>query len=247
MPPLPSTAKAIDALKPGTERITYKDPRVAGLELRLSPTGHRAWSYRFRPRGGEKVERIKIDASTYSEAREKAIRLRAAILDGLNPQALRRGRRATPTFARVAERFLEEHSKPNKAASSFKNDQHHLKRCVDAWGRLPVDAIGRADIILLLETIRRTAPVSSNRTKALLSKLFTWSVEVGLLGANPALGIRPRSKEIPRERTLTSDEIKAFWTATSPRQLDQPRCRRRACASSSYRAKTGTDRRSGRR
>jgi integrase len=216
VPPLPSTAKAIEALKPGAERITYKDPRVAGLELRLSPSGHRAWSYRFRPRGGGKVERIKIDASTYSEAREKAIRLRAAILDGANPQALRRGRRATPSFEEVATRFLEEYARPNKAPSSVRNDQHHLKRCISAWGRLPVDAIGRADIVLLLEAIRKTAPVSSNRTKAVLSKLFNWSVEVGLLGSSPVLGIKPRSKETPRERTLTNEEIKAFWTATSP-------------------------------
>jgi integrase len=55
---------------------------------------------------------------------------------------------------------------------------------------------------------------------ARLSKFFSWAIERRLIAANPCSGVwRPDAGEA-RDRTLSDDEVRVFWTATG--HLDQP-------------------------
>jgi len=55
------------------------------------------------------------------------------------------------------------------------------------------------------------AAVQANRTLARLKTLFRWAVSKGLCDKDPTEGVRKAIKEIPRDRYLEDDEIRAFW------------------------------------
>ncbi|MEP4196098.1 MAG: hypothetical protein ABJL99_10745 [Aliishimia sp.] len=46
-----------------------------------------------------------------------------------------------------------------------------------------------------------------------LKHLMSWSVERGILDASPIAGMKPPSKEKPRERVLSDDELGVLWEA----------------------------------
>jgi site-specific recombinase XerD len=53
----------------------------------------------------------------------------------------------------------------------------------------------------------------ANRIRALLRKIFNWAIMADIVESNPVHLVRASSKERPRERVLTEDEIKRIWSA----------------------------------
>jgi integrase len=54
-------------------------------------------------------------------------------------------------------------------------------------------------------------PIAANRVQALVSGIWSFAVDAGLVTANPFLRLRKRSQETAKTRTLTDDEIRLFW------------------------------------
>ena len=61
--------------------------------------------------------------------------------------------------------------------------------------------------------------MSSNRTRAAISALFSWAIERGMVEANPVSRTKPR-KERPRDRVLRADEVKPLVTALDQSPAD---------------------------
>jgi integrase len=150
-----------------------------------------------------------------ADARDRAARLRIEVADGADPQRVRQDKRAVArnvlTFDSLAEGYIDLYAKRKKA--SWRNDVLYLQRPRAAWGPGAVEEITRRSIVMLLDDIARTAPVSANRTHTVLSKLFSWAVESELAPANPIAGLKKRAAETPKERTLNDAEVAVLWTA----------------------------------
>lgn len=81
------------------------------------------------------------------------------------------------------------------------------------------DLTKRQLIALLDEIVDRGAPITANRTYALLNQLFEWAAAKDLIPASPMAGVeRPGGEERPRERALNGEEVKAFWS-----NIDNPK------------------------
>jgi integrase len=95
---------------------------------------------------------------------------------------------------------------------------------VSEYGKVNSRDLTKRQLIALLDGIvDRGAPISANRTHALLKQLFDWAAAKDLLPASPMAGIeRPGGEESPRERFLTTDEIKAFWTRLADADMAEP-------------------------
>ena len=146
---------------------------------------------------GGKPERLtlgSLKALTLAEARQRARALIGSVADGGNPQAIRRKAAGAMSFEALADRYLDEYAKPNKA--SWKNDEGYLKRARAAWTGRTAESITRADVVALLETIRATAPVSANRTRSVLVTLFGWALEGGWSRPTPPPGSRPGRRRL---------------------------------------------------
>jgi integrase len=214
------TAARVDRLRrapaktPG--RVEYWDAKTPGLCLRISAGGNATWSLRYRPRHGGSYQRVTLGAPPavgLADAREHANRLRLEVARGDDPQRERMARRAALanafTFDGLAQRYLDEYAKPRKA--SWRNDESYLKRPRQAWGARDAASITRRDAIALLDGIKRTAPVSANRTHSVLVTLFNWAVEDQILDATPIAALKKRAVEGSKDRTLNDAEFRVLW------------------------------------
>lgn len=114
----------------------------------------------------------------------------------------------------VAE-YIEKHAKVNQRRWTLTErmfEQHVLPKL----GNKPVVDLRRADIIELLDNLQHKKGLGAqvNRIHAALKAALNFAVEREYLDANPAAAVKKQFKgEVPRERVLTDDELKAIWQA----------------------------------
>jgi integrase len=216
------TAKAVEKLRhEGPLHFRdIKDDGTPGLYLRILGSGGKRWIMRYKLGAKTRIGTFggagKIGLA---DARTKAFAWHAIIREGRDPAAEERRKAAAerrlPRVAAFAREYIERHAKPNKR--SWREDERLL--CHDvlpAIGDLRVDTVTRRDIVLLLDAIRdRGAAVLANRALAVTRRMFAFAVERGVIEASPFVGVRA-SRETPRARTLTDDEIQLLWAATAP-------------------------------
>lgn len=223
------TKRRIDTLKPG-ETVWDTDPR--GFCCRCQ-TRRKIFQLRFRSRGRQRWLTIgEVGAPwTVETARREAQRLLGEIRSGVDVEVLRYGGNATdPTIADLCDRFIEEHARHHKRASSMltdeKNIANHVKPLI---GHLAVKDVTRSDIESFKQAIRdgKTAtkrkpnekrerfapavlggPGVANRCLALLSKMYNlaeiwgWRAE----NSNP-VRLVAKYPENPRQRFLSDEEL----------------------------------------
>lgn len=219
------TDRTIAALKPKGAR--YEKWEGNGFGVRVGTTGRRSWVFVYHY--GGKPRRMTLGeypAMPLSKARIAAETARDQLRAGDDPGkakvAENTAERNAETVAQLAAEYLDRHARVKKAASSAAEDERLINReIVPVIGPRKAKEIARRDVIRLLDAVEdRGAPVTRNRTAALLSKLFRFGVLRGILDASPAVGIE-RLSEKPRNRVLTPDEIRALWHGLDKADMDR--------------------------
>jgi integrase len=215
MPTLKLTARGVDALKPlPRARVQYHDTEVRGLVLRVTPQGVKTWSVIYRHRG--RWRRFTLggaDVILLADARQRARDALSEAREGADPAAEKRLARQAVTIGDLVTDYLEKYAKQRKR--SWREDQRMLNNVVlPAWKPRAIADIRRRDVRALLEPIaERGAPVMANRVLACVRKMFSFAVDRELVEHNPAARLgRPGGAEATRDRVLTDDELRVFWT-----------------------------------
>ena len=209
----------------------HTDPATVGLQLRVREKrdgSSRTWLFRYRWRG----EWVRLAIGHYpgmslADARERAIELRKAMDDGIDPRRARPRRQvrpplpAQPSAVRSADdrhsmdflvnEFIERYLKPTRKRPE--DADAILKREVlSKWRGRDARTIDPGEVIDLLDAIvARGSPVMANRTAALLGQLFKFGIHRHIVKTTPVqLLMLPGGKEKPRERVLSDDELAAF-------------------------------------
>ena len=207
-------------LKPLAARYEVREDNAPGmgtLGLRVSPNRHKAWQYLYTVDGRDR--RLTLDSYPAMTVADAHAALGTAMQEralGRDPGAVvveaRAAERTAPTFAELAERFMAEHARPNKAPKSIANDQRTLAHDVlPQFGTHKAEAIDRRDVRALLKCIAdRGAPIQANRTLALIRKIYNWGIGEDHVTANPCIGVKAPGKEMQRDRVLSEAELQAF-------------------------------------
>ena len=111
----------------------------------------------------------------------------------------------------LAELWTEELSHKKSGKDILRLMEHDA---LPEWKGRRIDSIKRRDIVLLLDKIKKRAPVTRNRVHSALSRLFNFAAERGVIEDSPCTRIK-KTAEKPRDRVLTNEEIKLFWSAMS--------------------------------
>lgn len=209
------TDLAIKALKPKGQRYEVYDDHVPGLALRVTPSGVKSWSLRYRV-GGQQMPRLTLGqypTITLERARKNAQRELRAVDGGANPAAEKRAGRQGETVDDLAKDFIDKYAKTKKR--SWRDDQRYLDaEVLPAWKHLKVKQLTRRDVRTLIASIAdRGSPISANRCLALVRKMLNWAVSEDWIDANPAALMKKPGEETSRERVLTDDEIRLVWAA----------------------------------
>lgn len=222
------TIKTIDALKPGEKRQEVPDGgkgAVAGLYVVVQPSGAKSWSYRYRSPLDGKPKKFTI--GTYptfglAEARSAADAMRLLVKSGSDPGEEKRAAKARAAdrsrdVTALLDDFIKEHADGKRLSTAKLMKQQIEADIRPHWGKRRIETITRADIKALLKRVTdRGAAVHANRVFSLVRKFLNWCVyEVEVIEASPALGMRRPADEAPRERVLSSDELRWLWKATA--------------------------------
>ena len=211
------TVPWLDRLKAPQKREDYRDRSTRGLQLRVSSTGVKSFSYAFR--FGNKMGRVtlgKYPDLDLRSARQKTDEFRRMVSMGLDPRSEKREKIAKQnmTVELMVADFIEKYAKPKN--SSWKQAENNLRLyLVTALGKKSIHDVKRPDIHAILDDlVERGKLTAANRALAHIRKFFGWLVERGYLEYSPADHIKKRHQELERAKVLSDQEIKAIWKAS---------------------------------
>jgi integrase len=211
------TDRLVKTLKAST-RLEIPDGHVPGMSLRVTTSGVKSWSLRYRVGGGRAGRVRRLTLGTYprmslAKARKKAMQALRAIDDGNDPAAQKQAARLGETVGDLAKDYIAKYAKRHKR--SWESDDRYLEvEVLPAWKHLKAKELTRRHVRDLIEGIaERGSPVSANRCLALVRKMLNWAVQNDWIDANPAALIPKPGAEGSRDRVLSDDEIRLVWEA----------------------------------
>ena len=226
-----------------TVSTEVRDSEVQGLEIRVAKGGTKSWRLHYTRRSDGKRRAVglgRYPAVSLKEARSKARINQAKIEDldtGADPAATRQGIRHAETFSELAEEWLTRHARPNKVERAVADDLSMLKRHVLPYlAHKKVGQIKKRDILELIDAVANAADARRkkildrrmshrpNRVFELVRSIFRWAMSRDIIEVDPTVGLsQPVKKEAPRERDLSTAEIRILWKALDQAPVKRPK------------------------
>lgn len=206
-----STVKALVARAKPFIRF---DEVLHGFGVRVAPSGMKSFVLEYRPYGGGRGANKRrktlgaYGALTAAQAREMAMDDLAGLRNGVDPMAAKQAARTAATVSDLIDAFLKQHAEAKCKPGTVKNYEIGLAHLRAAHGGLNAEVLTRSQVAKL-HLDMADSPYAANRFLAVVSKLFSWGVDRGLLPeghVNPAGRIQ-KYREEGRERFLTSEEL----------------------------------------
>lgn len=158
------TDKAIKDLRPTDKRTYYHDTIEKDLVLQITPNGAKTF-YLYKRIDGQPV-RYKIgkpDEMKITQARDAAIKVRAMIVSGDNPQKTRKDLRAEDTIETLYKKYMSDH-RIKLAHSTYESYERawnlHLKK---VFGNKKISQVS-SDTIKRFHKKLAEKPYCANRT-----------------------------------------------------------------------------------
>jgi integrase len=168
-----------------------------GLYLRVVDSRRRWWVFRYGPQGKRYHGLGAVHTIGLAEAREQAQRCRKLLLEGADPIATGKVRRAAvrlaavnaKTFQECADAYHEAHKAAWENAKHVKEWRASLATHVfPLIGALPVAAINTGHVLRVLEPAWTKIPETAGRLRSRIEAVLDWAKVRGLReeGENPA-------------------------------------------------------------
>jgi len=220
---LPPNTKAIQRAVKATvgaaQGVTeFRIENARGLVLHVLPSGTATWYVHYdvdigKTRARRKLKIGRLDEVSLAQAISEAERLRPLIRQGADPVTQKLDIRKSMKFAELAAERL---AKGEPLRPGTQRDYGHVlnRDILPAIGNKPAKAIARDDIIGILDSISaRGANRRADTARAVISSIFGYALDRGLVAANPASGLRNRHDYQPRDVVASEDDIRRLWTA----------------------------------
>src|ERR1051326_2677304 len=221
------TKRTVDALRPtgkGAECVLW-DTEVKGFGCRVQRGGTKSYVLHYRAGFGRGATLRKLTIGKHGppwtpDPAPAERRGRLGLVEaGADPGAERRARKEASTVADLAKRFLEEHVRAKRKASTALEYGRLLDRTIlPLLGKRRVGDVTKVHIAKLHHDLRDT-PYQANRALGVLSKMFNlaeaWELRPD--GSNPCRHIE-KFAERKRERMLSPAELARLGDALASYQ-----------------------------
>jgi len=207
----------IRELQAKPKRYDLREGNGDGFSIRVAPSGLKTWLFIYDFKG----RRRRMSLGTYpslslDDARKRHRDALMLLRTGTDPAKTGHRKISTthltgPTMEELVTLYIEQWARPRK--KTWREDARILaKEVIPLWGGRQASDIKRAEVVTLLDSIAsRGAAIQSNRTLAVIRKMFNFAVTHGVLEYSPCTNITPAAKENKRDRCLTENEIQTFW------------------------------------
>jgi integrase len=207
---------------PPKGNVLHYDPELKGFAARVTYKGARAFVLVYRFKGEERRDTIgDFPAWGAKAARSVAEDWRRDARKGIDPRPEPEPEPAEDaTFKARVEAFLE-HGRTKRGRLLRPATKREYRRALMVYAKplhdRPLAEIRRGEAA---EVIRKTAgkrgDVTGMRTRAALSRLYTWAIANGYAETNPVTGTE--GYDTPkRKRVLDDAELRLLWQATAER------------------------------
>jgi integrase len=219
------TDRYLKSLKPAPagQRYDVMDGTVPGLGVRVSDKGRCAFILIARYPGFRHPARRALGlygAMTLEAARAKARLWLDMVERGIDPAAvverakLEAIKKQGNTFGAVMEDWIRDKLAHERQGKDVERDMR--KNFLSVWAERPIADITDLDVLSIINVKKRTAPVSARNLLSNLKRFFSWTINqrVYRLPASPCERLKLTDiigRKVHRDRTLTDDEIFAFW------------------------------------
>jgi integrase len=226
---------------PHGARVDYFDASLPGFALRVAgpsdraPEGRRTWTLFYRFAGTQK--RLSFEppypALGLAAGRKRAGDALAMLSEGKDPAAAKAATKeaaaqAPDTIAKVVDLFIQRNLEAKGRAPRYieetrRNFGNHV---LPRWGKRDIKTITRRDVAELLDAVMDVGskvkrdgkrltipggPIAANRTLAAIRALFNFALRRGIIDSTPAALVERPGKELRRDRTLSTEEMRVVW------------------------------------
>jgi len=216
------TKRLVDAAAPRETEYQVYDGEIPGLALRVNPNSRKVYTLFYRTLSGRKrtLTLGVHGAITPEQARRLAKDRLAEVTRGGDPAGERQRSRHAPDLAALIERYRAEHLAFKKASTRTRAEGLLKRIILPTVGKMKAEAVTRPDILALHRAHRET-PVEANRAVTLLSGIFTWAEDEGLVlpEGNPCRRIKKHT-ERRRDRYLSAQELARLGGALARAEQD---------------------------
>ncbi|WP_171253855.1 tyrosine-type recombinase/integrase [Acinetobacter venetianus] len=220
-----STDREIKNLKAGEKRYTAKDAVANGLFLDITTTGVKSWWYRYSLNG--KQERLVIGRYpdlSLKDARQIRDESASLVAKGISPKR-NKNKVTSVIFSDYGERYL------NEVIKKDRKNPYNMILCLNndiypIIGHIALDQISVDDVRLVIWRKKDQGyDAAANQVRGLLKRMFDYAMTLGLVPYNPVLAIPTRHvfKAIPRNRYLSTSEIRTYYTTLLNSRIYKPR------------------------
>jgi len=206
------TDKTIAALSV-KKRTTMPDTKVAGLYVRMTPSGSKTFVAVARDPNGRQIWHSIGSTAEFSldEARSLAPQVTRAIKAGADTAG-------PESFAAVATDWVKRHLEANGVITAENKRRYLRNHILPAWGGRDFRSIRRSDMAKLMDGVQDSAgPAAADECLSIVRSICSWYATRNDDYTSPIIrGMRrTNSAERARDRILTDDEIRAVWAACS--------------------------------
>ncbi len=196
------TDAAIARLRPRTREYTVWDTRLAGLGVRVRPTGGKSYVLLEGASGSSRrVSLGPVSVKSVAKVRRECHARKA------DPDATGGPKRVAPLFRDFVEgAWMEAHFEGYKPSTRQGVRSLLDRQLLPVFGATPLDRIARAQIGRWFDSYSRTAPGNANSALALLARIINFAIACHHLETNPARTVQ-RNPERVLTRFLSREEI----------------------------------------
>jgi integrase len=207
------TPRSISRLQPQPTAFYVSDAGLSGLQLRIAPDGSKSWSLRYRI--GRQRRRLTLGTAAVlglADARRLAKDELKKVAAGTDPAQEKQDTRAADTVESFAKIYVAQYAK--KRLRRWKDIETAIQKdIVPAWKHTLMKDVTRRHVRELLDQVAERAPITANRLRALLSRMFNIAIKLDIVEYNPVAGTDKPTKERSRDRVLAPEEIRRLWHA----------------------------------
>jgi integrase len=212
------TQARVNSLKPPAGKADHEeiDPSLPAFGIRFRNGGPGVYFIKFKVGGKHRRLSLgKVSKVTLADAQAAARRHFAVIADKIDPSIERAKAvaKVSDTIEPLIDDFVSYLRRNGRADTYLAEVERSLRRYFSPLHRFNAGDINRAMVAKLLATIRTDrGPIAADRSRAHLSKFFTWMISEGLAEVNPVSGTN-RTGSKARERVLQDFELLTIWNA----------------------------------
>ena len=220
-----STDREIQNLKPQEKRYSVKDKLNNGLFIEVKESGVKSWHYRYSLDGRQdRLVLGRYPDVSLKDARQLRDESASLVAKGISPKQSKK-KVTSVLFSDYGERYL------NEVIKKERKDPYNMILCLNndiypMIGHIALDQIGIDDVRRVIWRKKDQGyDAAANQVRGLLKRMFDYAMTLGLVPYNPVLAIPTRHifKAVPRNRYLSTSEIRTYYTTLLNSRIYRPR------------------------